>query len=57
MQDNWKTIKKGDYLYGLVPNHPNATKSFYMIWYNTSSYEGPMPIWPYPFGSFKEWDF
>ena len=23
----WKTIKKGNYLYGLVPNHPKATKN------------------------------
>ena len=22
-----------------------------------SPVEGPIPIWPYPFGSFKEWDF
>jgi len=27
----WKTIKKGDYLYGLVPLHPNATKNGYVL--------------------------
>lgn len=27
----WKTIKKGDYLYGLVPDHPNATKNGYVL--------------------------
>jgi hypothetical protein len=28
---NWKTIKKGAYLYAKVPNHPNATKSGYVL--------------------------
>ena len=27
----WKTIKKGNYLYGLVPNHPKATKNGYVL--------------------------
>lgn len=27
----WKTIKKGDYLYAKVPNHPNATKNGYVL--------------------------
>lgn len=26
-----KVIKKGDYLYALVPNHPNATKNGYVL--------------------------
>ena len=26
-----KTIKKGDYLYGLVPDHPKATKNGYVL--------------------------
>lgn len=28
---NWKTIKKGDYLYALIPEHPNATKNGYVL--------------------------
>ena len=27
----WKTIKKGNYLYGLVPSHPKATKNGYVL--------------------------
>jgi len=27
----WKTIKKGDYLYGLAPNHPNCTSNGYVL--------------------------
>lgn len=26
-----KVIKKGDYLYALVPDHPNATKNGYVL--------------------------
>lgn len=26
-----KEIKKGDYLYALVPDHPNATKNGYVL--------------------------
>lgn len=29
--NNWKTIKKGEYLYALVPTHPNATKNGYVL--------------------------
>ena len=29
--NNWKTIKKGDYLYALDPDHPNATKNGYVL--------------------------
>jgi len=28
---DWKTIKKGDYLYAKVPNHPNATSNGYVL--------------------------
>ena len=28
---NWKTIKKGDYLYGLAPDHPNCTENGYVL--------------------------
>lgn len=31
MKNMWKTIKKGDYLYALVPDHPNATKNGYVL--------------------------
>ena len=31
MQTTWTTSKKGDYLYALVPNHPNATKNGYVL--------------------------
>ena len=31
MQLTWKTIRKGEYLYGLVPNHPKATKNGYVL--------------------------
>ena len=27
----WKTIKKGEYLYAKIPNHPNATKNGYVL--------------------------
>lgn len=27
----WKTIKKGDYLYARIPDHPNATKNGYVL--------------------------
>jgi hypothetical protein len=27
----WKTIKKGDYLYAKIPEHPNATKNGYVL--------------------------
>ena len=29
--NKWKTIKKGDYLYALVPDHPNASKNGYVL--------------------------
>ena len=28
-----KLIKKGDYMYALVPNHPNATKNGYVLYH------------------------
>lgn len=31
MEKDWKTIKKGDYLYALVPEHPFATKNGYVL--------------------------
>lgn len=31
MHTIWKTIKKGQYLYALIPNHPNATKNGYVL--------------------------
>ena len=27
----WKTIRKGDYLYAKITNHPNATKNGYVL--------------------------
>jgi hypothetical protein len=27
----WKTIKKGEYLYAKIPNHPNSTKNGYVL--------------------------
>lgn len=31
MWNNWKTIKKGDYLYAKIPTHPNASKNGYVL--------------------------
>ena len=31
MWNNWKTIKKGDYLYAKIPEHPNANKNGYVL--------------------------
>ena len=31
MHSAWKTIKKGEYLYAKIPNHPNATKNGYVL--------------------------
>jgi len=28
---DWKTVKKGDYLYAKVPDHPNATSNGYVL--------------------------
>lgn len=31
MWKEWKTIKKGDYLYAKIPEHPNANKNGYVL--------------------------
>lgn len=31
MHTEWKTIKKGNYLYGLVKEHPNSTRHGYVL--------------------------
>lgn len=28
---DWKTVNKGNYLYALVPDHPNSTKNGYVL--------------------------
>lgn len=31
MHNDWKVIKKGEYIYGKISNHPNATSNGYVL--------------------------